>query len=371
MDELPIDIIYTLANIITHDGHSVLPFLQLRNDWSPARRFYTKGIDTSRVFQKDREHFERFVKELIESNIRVDTIVIRPNKDDGFTESNVFIDLLLEGNMDCVHLLRRVRHIVTDSKLITDWKPYFPLDCILETLHVIIRKRHMHNVELEGWRARKIILQNKRRLRVEFPEDGVIHPLDEEDMFCNVVYGIPKEAKELIVSGSLELSNMPPNVEKVSMDGCILSHKFPATLKEVELQNVRMECSGVLDVCHSLEKLHLENMYGFSRGISQHLWDKWRTTLKYYADVCSLAYVLPHTRFLEEVEEFIFTPGNFCTGRRFHDVCIPRSPRLKKVYAERITISSEDIPFLESCESLMLENCDVPKNAPTHFYTIL
>lgn len=371
MEKLPLDIIYSVADIVSEHGSSVLPFLQLRNDWSPVRRFFTKGVDTSKIRMSDRDHFARFIKQLVTANVQVQSLIIRPNKNDGFLETNVFVDLLQEGNEDCLHLLRRVRHITTDSKLISQWKPYFPLDCILDTLHVVIRKRHMHNVDLEGWRARKVVIENKRRLRVEFPEDGLVHPLSDEDMYCNMIYSVPKEAKELVVSGSIELSNLPSNVERVTMDGCILSHKFPASLRELELLNVRMECSGVLNACVGLERLHLENMYGFSRAIPEAMWNKWRTTMKYYADLCSLAYTLPYTQSLASVEEFMFTPGNFDIGRRFHHVRIPQSMCLKKLYVERVKIYQDDLPFLNACSDVVLESCEIPKSMDIPAHTVL
>lgn len=359
MNELPVDIVYEIAERLEYP-HS---FVQLRKDWEKVRHWHVRTVDTSKMYQKDRQHVEKFIKELRNIKAPVETLIIRPNKDDGFLEGNVFVDLLEDGNEDCIWLLRAVGSIVTDSKLWSTWKNHMGKLKVYDSAHVIIRKCHHHDVSLDGLRAHKLIIQNKRYLHTEYPDidSPIWAPLSEEDMSCNVIHDICQDVKELECIGSVELAGLPRKLCRLSMDGCILSHPLPATVHALELRNVRVECNDVMDDCRELEHLELENMFGFSRRIPESVWIAWGKTLKTYVDASSLAYQLHCTKYLHSLEHFEYHPGNMHHGRAFHDIAIPQSKNLQNIILERTLLTENSMEYVLDCPHVILENCSIPQ----------
>lgn len=353
MDALPKDLLLEICDRLDHPLH----LLQLRKEWHPLRVHWMQRLDTSKVRQQDRAHFVRFL-ELVGPYVQ--ELIIRPNKEDGLEDTSLFVDLLEEHNPTCTRLLHRVPIIRSDATLFRRWKPFLsPSHSQCQHLILRVRRREQHDICLEGVHVPHVTLENKQRFPFESPLDVVHFQPEARQVTALQAYGLEPSVRRFDVSGAIALVDLhTTRLEKVTLDGCTVQSRFPNTIQDLEMIHVRMLYQEPLTACHNLQRLHLENMFSFSRYIPPQLWHAWRHSLVYYADLMSATSRLEHTRRLQAVQEFyVSSLGMMPNMGTFASYGIPQSHALQQLTLEGVFINEEDVPLINQCSQVQLENC--------------
>jgi len=137
-------------------------------------------------------------------------------------------------------------------------------------------------------------------------------------------------------------------IEHFTLVDAVLETPLPPLARKVHLENcdiVNQDITNAFAACtQQLEHLHLENMFSTSRYISEDTWIAWADTLRYFADLSSVSYSIPHTSHLRNLETFYITPGNYDYGRQYHNYGMPQNIKeCKDVYLERVIIPTSDL----------------------------
>lgn len=231
----------------------------------------------------------------------------------------------------------------------------------LKHLKVVIKKKDQSIVDLKYIACHSATIYNKK-LGVSLYPDDIIHPIIEDDLTTIDIVNVCRDVKECHLVGAITLPELShTSVAKlVCEEGVCIASKLPPSLTHVSLLNVRILVSTcIFEQCLRLEHLHLENMFALSRHISPSCWRKWSKTMKYYADIFTLSYTMPHTQSLHMLEEFHVSPGNSLFGRWYLDYSIPDSLYLKTVHLERINITHDEYTRLMLVADNILEDCYV------------